>query len=168
MICIQVNTIHIMRKLDISNSLAMSVFLASKSQERLAELEMKKQLGLTPSQWKIILALNISDGLTQKELADKIYVDGSTLVPILDKMEQNGLIERRADSTDRRINRIFLTSKSESTVDSIILIVLQLRKMIYMGLSEDQINSARKILDVMTNNSDELISSFKTSEQVTP
>jgi len=157
-----------MRKLDISNSLAMSVFLASKSQERLAELEMKKQLGLTPSQWKIILALNISDGLTQKELADKIYVDGSTLVPILDKMEQNGLIERRADSKDRRINRIFLTSKSESTVDSIILIVLQLRKMIYRGLSEDQINSARKILDVMTNNSDDLISSFKTSEQVTP
>ena len=168
MICIQVNIIHIMRKLDISNSLAMSVFLASKSQERLAELEMKKQLGLTPSQWKIILALNISDGLTQKELADKIYVDGSTLVPILDKMEQNGLIERRADSKDRRINRIFLTSKSESTVDSIILIVLQLRKMIYRGLSEDQINSARKILDVMTNNSDDLISSFKTSEQVTP
>jgi MarR family transcriptional regulator, transcriptional regulator for hemolysin len=157
-----------MRKLDITNSLAMSIFLAAKSQERLAELEMKKQLGLTPSQWKIILALNISDGLTQKELADKIYVDGSTLVPILDKMEQNGLIERKADSKDRRINRIFLTSKSESTVDSIILIVLQLRKMIYRGLSENEINSARKILDVMTKNSDELISAFKTSEQVTP
>jgi MarR family transcriptional regulator for hemolysin len=168
MICIQVNIIHIMRKLDISNSLGMSVFLTSKSQERLAELEMKKQLGLTPSQWKIILALNISDGLTQKELADKIYVDGSTLVPILDKMEQNGLIERKADSKDRRINRIFLTSKSESTVDSIILIVLQLRKMIYRGLTEDEINSARKILDVMTKNSNEMISSFKTSEQVTP
>jgi MarR family transcriptional regulator for hemolysin len=156
-----------MRKLDITNSLAMSIFLAAKSQERLAELEMKKQLGLTPSQWKIILALNLSDGLTQKELADKIYVDGSTLVPILDKMEQNGLIERKADSKDRRINRIFLTSKSESTVDSIILIVLQLRKMIYMGLSEDEINSARKTLDVMTRNSDDLISAFKTSEQVT-
>ena len=157
-----------MRKLDIANSLAMSIFLAAKSQERLAELEMKKQLGLTPSQWKIILALNLTDGLTQKELADKIYVDGSTLVPILDKMERNGLIERKADSKDRRINRIFLTSKSESTVDSIILIVLQLRKMIYRGLSEDQIDSARKILDVMTRNSDELISAFKTPEQVTP
>ena len=168
MICIPVDTIHIMRKLDITSSLAMSIFLASKSQERLAELEMKKQLGLTPSQWKVILALNLTDGLTQKELADKIYVDGSTLVPILDKMEQNGLIERRADSKDRRINRIFLTSKSESTVDSIILIVLQLRKMIYRGLSEDQINSARKTLDVMTKNSDELISTFKTSEQITP
>jgi len=153
-----------MRKLDITNSIGMAVFLTSKSQERLAELEMKKQLGLTPSQWKIILALNITDGLTQKELADKIYVDGSTLVPILDKMEQNGLIERKADPNDRRINRIFLTSKSESTVDSIILIVLQLRKMMYRGVSEEEMNSARKVLDAITKNSDELISAFKTSE----
>lgn len=168
MICIPVNVIHVMRKLDISNSLSMSVFLTSKSLERLGELEMKKQLGLTPSQWKIILALNISDGFTQKELADKIYVDGSTLVPILDKMEQNGLIERRADSKDRRINRIFLTPKSESTVDSIILIVLQLRKMIYRGISEDEINSARKILETMTKNSDTLISGFKSSERDVP
>lgn len=162
MICIPVDVIHNMRKLDISSSLGVSVFLASKSQERLAELEMKKQLGLTPSQWKIILALSLTDGLTQKELADKIYVDGSTLVPILDKMEQNGLIERKADSNDRRINRIFLTSKAESTVDSIILIVLQLRKMMYRGVSEEEMNSARKVLDTITKNSDELINAFKT------
>jgi MarR family transcriptional regulator for hemolysin len=157
-----------MRKLDISNSLGVSVFLAAKSQERLAELEMKKQLGLTPSQWKIILALSLTDGLTQKELADKIYVDGSTLVPILDKMEQNGLIERKADTNDRRINRIFLTPKSESTVDSIILIVLQLRKMMYKGVSEEEMNSARKVLDAITKNSDELISNSKSPEQIAP
>ena len=168
MICIPVNMIPIMRKLDLNNSLGVFLVLASKSQERLAELEMKKQLGLTPAHWKVILALNVSDGLTQKELADKIYVDGSTLVPILDKMEQNGLVERRADPKDRRINRIFLTPKSESTVDSIILIVLQLRKMIYRGVSEDEINSARKILEVIIKNSDTLISEFKSSEQNTP
>jgi MarR family transcriptional regulator for hemolysin len=79
-------------------------------------------------------------------------------------MEQNGLIERKADSNDRRINRIFLTSKAESTVDSIILIVLQLRKMMYRGVSEEEMNSARKVLDAITKNSDELISAFKTSD----
>ena len=157
-----------MRKLDLNNSLGTLIFLATKSQERLAELEMKKQLGLTPAHWKVILALNVSDGLTQKELADKIYVDASTLVPVIDKMEQNGLVERRADPKDRRINRIFLTPKSESTVDSIILIVLQLRKMIYNGISEDEINSARKILETVIKNSDTVISQFKSSERDTP
>jgi MarR family transcriptional regulator for hemolysin len=143
----------------------MLIALASKSQERLADLEMRKQLGLTPAHWRVILALNISDGLTQKELADKIYVDGSTLVPVIDKMEQNGLVERRADPNDRRMNRIFLTKKSESTVDSIILIVLQLRKMIYRGISGDEINSTRKILATMIKNSDTIINELKSSEQ---
>lgn len=154
-----------MRKLDISDSIGVLIFLAAKSQERLAELEMKKQLGLTPAHWKIILALNITDGLTQKELAEKIYVDGSTLVPVLDKMEKNGLVERRADAKDRRINRIFLTKKSESTVDSIILIVLQLRKMMYKGISEKEINLARKILTTMIKNSDTEINELKSSEK---
>jgi len=143
----------------------MLIALASKSQERLADLEMRKQLGLTPAHWRVILALNISDGLTQKELADKIYVDGSTLVPVIDKMEQNGLVERRADPNDRRMNRIFLTKKSESTVDSITLIVLQLRKMIYRGISGDEINSTRKILATMIKNSDTIINELKSSEQ---
>ncbi len=154
-----------MRKLDINDSIGMLIFLAAKSQERLAELEMKKQLGLTPAHWKIILALNITNGLTQKELAEKIYVDGSTLVPVIDKMEKNGLVERRADVKDRRMNRIFLTKKSESTVDSIILIVLQLRKMMYKGLSEKEIDSAKKILATLIKNSDTEINALKSSER---
>ena len=53
-----------MRKLDVANSLGMQVILTSKSLERLAEVEMKNRLSLTGSQWKIILALNLSDGLS--------------------------------------------------------------------------------------------------------
>ncbi|MGI0075768.1 MAG: MarR family transcriptional regulator, partial [Nitrosotalea sp.] len=117
-----------MRKLDLSDSMGALIALAAKSQERLAEIEMKKQLELTPTQWKVILVLNIIDGPTQKEIAEKINVDGSTLVPVIDKMVKNGLVKRKADSEDRRNNRIFLTKKAESTVDSIIAIILQLRK----------------------------------------
>ena len=152
-----------MRKLDLSESVGALIALAAKSQERLAEIEMKKQLGLTPAQWKVILVLNITDGLTQKEIAEKINVDGSTLVPVIDKMEQTGLVERKADSKDRRNNRIFLTKKSESTVDSIILIILQLRKIIYHGISEDEISSTRNILKILIKNSDDASSQIKTS-----
>jgi MarR family transcriptional regulator for hemolysin len=157
-----------MRKLDLSESVGALIALASKSQERLAEIEMKKQLGLTPAQWKVILVLNIMDGLTQKEIAEKINVDGSTLVPVIDKMEQSGLVERKADSKDRRNNRIFLTKKSESTVDSIIMIILQLRKIIYNGISEDEISSTRNVLKILIKNSDAASIQAKTSGKVTP
>ncbi|CUR52070.1 MarR family transcriptional regulator [Nitrosotalea devaniterrae] len=157
-----------MRKLDLSESVGALIALASKSQERLAEIEMKKQLGLTPAQWKVILVLNIMDGLTQKEIAEKINVDGSTLVPVIDKMEQSGLVERKADSKDRRNNRIFLTKKSESTVDSIIMIILQLRKIIYNGISEDEISSTKNVLKILIKNSDAASIQAKTSGKVTP
>lgn len=143
-----------MRKLDLSESVGTLIALAAKSQEHLAEIEMKKQLGLTPAQWKVILVLNMMDGLTQREIAEKINIDGSTLVPVIDKMEQSGLVERKADSKDRRNNRIFLTKKSESTVDSIIMIILQLRKIIYNGISEDQISSIKNVLKTLIKNSD--------------
>jgi MarR family transcriptional regulator for hemolysin len=130
------------------------IALAAKSQERLAEIEMKKQLGLTPAQWKVILVLNIMDGLTQKEIAEKISIDGSTLVPVLDKMEQDGLVQRKADSKDRRNNRIFLTEKSESTVDSIIGIIFQLRKTVYAGIPESEISSTKNVIRSIIQNVD--------------
>jgi len=150
-----------MRKLDVTNSLGMQVILTSKSLERLAEVEMKNRLSLTGSQWKIILALNLSDGLSQKELAEKIYVDGSTLVPIMDKMEREELVERRPDPKDRRNNRIFLTKKSESVVDSIIEIILQVRKLAYKGLSQEELESARAILKKIMDNADSVTNKVK-------
>lgn len=161
MICIQVNNNHIVRKLELENSLGALIFLASKSQERIAEIAIKKQLGLTPSQWKIILALNMMNGLTQKDLAEKIYIDGSTLVPVIDKMEKNGWVERKLDSKDRRINRVFLTKKSESTVNSITLIIMQLRKIIYKGISESEIDRVKKTLKNIIENSDKAFNEVK-------
>lgn len=150
-------------KLDVENSPGALIFLASKSQERLAEVEIKKQLGLTPAQWKIILALGMTDGLTQKEIADKIYVDSSTLVPIIDKMEENGLVERKSDSKDRRINRIFITKKSESTVESIVAIVIQLRKTVYRGISESDLELVKNTLKTVIKNSENAMSMIKSS-----
>lgn len=142
------------RKLDLNESLGMALILATKSLEKLADVKMKGELGLTSSQWKIVLALNFTNGLTQKDLADKIYSDGSTLVPIIDKMVQNGLVDRRPDPNDRRNNRIYLTKKAESVVDSIVDIVFEIRKLAYKGISDNEIKSVRLILDKITTNSE--------------
>ncbi len=132
------------------------MLLASKSIERAAEYEIKNKLGLTSSQWKVILALNLFEGLSQKELADKIYVDGSTLVPVIDKMETKGLIERRPDPKDRRHNRLYLTERSESIVDSIIKIILQLRKKMYRGISQEQQEYLKIYLRKIADNADKV------------
>jgi len=136
------------------NSVGTAIFLASKSLERAAEYRIKNELGLTSSQWKVILALKFFNGISQKELAGKIYVDGSTLVPVIDKMENGGLVERKPDPNDRRNNLIFLTKKSESLVDSIIEILLQLRKEFYKGISQKEQDKVQTILRKITDNAD--------------
>ena len=82
----------------------------------------------------------------------------------MDKMEENGLVERKSDSKDRRINRIFLTKKSESTVDSITMIVLQLRKMIYHGISESDLDLVKNTLRTIIKNSENTLSEIKSSQ----
>ena len=143
-----------MRKIDLENSIGTIIFLASKSLERAAEYRIKDELGLTSSQWKVIMALKFFNGISQKELAGKIYVDGSTLVPVIDKMENGGLVERKPDPNDRRNNLIFLTKKSESTINSIIEILFQLRKEFYKGISQKEQDKVRIILRKITDNAD--------------
>ncbi|MGB6464355.1 MAG: MarR family transcriptional regulator [Nitrosotalea sp.] len=150
-----------MRKLDLRDSIGTLIFLTSKVLEGVAEYEIKSKLGLTSSQWKVILALNLFDGLSQRELADKIYVDSSTLVPVIDRMEKNGLLERKLDPEDRRHNRLYLTKKSESIVDSIIEIILQLRKTLYKGLSKDDLELMRPSLKRIIDNADKLMNKYK-------
>lgn len=153
-ICIQVIDMQSMRKLDLNESLGMALILTTKSLEKLSDMKMKSELDLTSSQWKVILALNFNDGSTQKELASKIYTDSSTLVPIIDKMVENGLVERRPDPDDRRNNRIYLTKKAESTVDSIIDSVFEVRKVAYKGVTENEIKSVRLILGKIVANAE--------------
>ncbi|MEO9277897.1 MAG: MarR family transcriptional regulator [Nitrososphaera sp.] len=154
-----------MQKLDLNESLGMALILATKSLERLADAKMKTELGLTSSQWKIILALNFIEGQTQKEIAEKIYSDSSTLVPIIDKMVQNGLVERRVDPNDRRNNRIYLTKKAGNVVDAIVDIVINMRKIAYKGITNDELKLVRTILDKITANSENAI---KTQKQSAP
>ena len=73
--------------------------------------------GLTDATWTPLLHLRAwGDGVTQKELAERVGLDGSSLVRLLDILEGKGWVERRADPADRRSKRIFLTE--EGKVDS--------------------------------------------------
>jgi len=65
--------------------------------------------GMTRAQWAVLVRLDRSEGLKQAELAEMLDLQPITLTRLLDRLAQNGLIERRADPNDRRANRLFLT-----------------------------------------------------------
>jgi MarR family transcriptional regulator, transcriptional regulator for hemolysin len=67
-----------------------------------------RQYGMTRAQWAVLVRLDRSEGLKQSELAEMLDLQPITLTRLLDRLAQNGLIERRADPNDRRANRLFL------------------------------------------------------------
>ena len=69
-------------------------------------------LGLTRSRWSVLARLSDRGGIQQQELAKLLDIKPITLTRHLDRLESDGLIERRNDPEDRRANRIYLTSKA--------------------------------------------------------
>jgi MarR family transcriptional regulator for hemolysin len=67
--------------------------------------------GLTEATWRpLVYVARLGAGVRQKELAVALGIEGPSLVRLLDGLERRGLIERRADGTDRRARGIHLTA----------------------------------------------------------
>ena len=64
--------------------------------------------GITRAQWAVLAKVERSEGLKQTELAEQMEMQPITLTRLVDKLCNNGWIERRGDATDRRVNRLYL------------------------------------------------------------
>lgn len=73
--------------------------------------ERGQKLGFAPGQFPILLELWSEDGLTQKQLLDRLDVEQATLANTLARMERDGLILRRKHPTDKRSQQIFLSER---------------------------------------------------------
>jgi MarR family transcriptional regulator for hemolysin len=141
-----------MKKFDYENSMGYFVYVASKTFQKAFDLELRNKIGITLTQSKVIFALYLNSGLTQKELADKIGIESPTLVPIIDKMEEDGYLKRKSDTTDRRIKRVYTTSKIDSLWDSMMECAMHIRKIYMEDISEQEIKSSLGVIKKITEN----------------
>lgn len=75
-----------------------------------------RDLGLTRSQWHTLAYLNANEGIHQGGLAEILEIEPITLVRILDRLEERGLIERRQHPTDRRIWLLYLREEARPLI----------------------------------------------------
>lgn len=64
--------------------------------------------GITRAQWAVLAKVERTEGMKQTELAEQMEMQPITLTRLIDKLCDNGWIERRGDDTDRRVNRLYL------------------------------------------------------------
>jgi DNA-binding MarR family transcriptional regulator len=94
-----------------------------------------KELGLTRSQWWVLTALYAKEGVAQSELAAFMDLEKATLGRLLDRLEEKGWIERRADPVDRRVKRVYLTDTVQSLMRELREIAADIRSDAMKGLS---------------------------------
>src|SRR5665811_1063104 len=78
-----------------------------------------KTRGTTRAQWIVLFRLRQQEGLSQVDLADVLELQPISLVRLLDRLVEHGLLERRHDPKDRRANRLFLTARGRQLVDDL-------------------------------------------------
>jgi DNA-binding MarR family transcriptional regulator len=108
-----------------------------------------KGRGTTRAQWIVLFRLREQEGLSQVDLAEVLELQPISLVRLLDRLVEHGLLERRQDPRDRRANRLFLTASGRQLVDDLDslrdAIATDVLKNIPVGAIEISLNTLRDI-----------------------
>jgi len=109
--------------------------------------ERLRPLGLSQSRWMVLLHLSRrGDGVVQKALAEWMGIEGPTLVRILDRMTEDGWIERRESPSDRRSKTVHLTPQSRAIIEQISAVAAQLRGELLADIPEAELEACMRVL----------------------
>jgi DNA-binding MarR family transcriptional regulator len=95
--------------LQLDDQLCFALYSASRAVTR-AYAPLLQPLGLTYPQYLVLLVLWQRDGASVKQLGERLALDSGTLTPLLQRLESQGLVERRRGGDDERVVRIHLTA----------------------------------------------------------
>jgi MarR family transcriptional regulator for hemolysin len=106
-----------------------------------------QEAGGSISTW-VVLEHALEDGqLSQRLLARRISIEGPTLVRHLDRLEAEGLVERRRDESDRRVVRVVVTTAGKELHDRLRRVADGMDSEIGALLSEQELKTMRRVLD---------------------
>jgi DNA-binding MarR family transcriptional regulator len=78
-----------------------------------------KVIGVTRPQWQVLVTLKRHEGINQGGLAEQLDVEPITVCRMVDRLQDAGLVERRADAADRRSWRLYLTPRAHELLDQL-------------------------------------------------
>ncbi len=115
-------------------------------------------LGLTRAQWRVLARISRNEGCTQTKLAAELEIEKPTLGRLIDRLQANDWVERRADENDARTKRVFLTSRAQPVLKKMYSLADDVLDAAFSGLTRDQADQLlQSLLHVKSNLSELLI-----------
>ncbi len=107
-----------------------------------------KDLGMSQASWlAIAVAAKAAAPLAQIDLANRVGVEGATMVATLDRLERAGLIERTPSTTDRRVKRVVLTPAGLQLYAKVRHEADAVRKQLLSGIDPKLLRMATELLE---------------------
>ncbi len=114
-----------------------------------------RTIGVTRAQWLTIAAVRRREGATQRQIAEMLDVGDVTIGRLIDKVCEQGWVERRPDPADRRAHRVFLTPKAMPVLEKLDLLADDEERRALAGLTEAEVAQFSALLDhVLANLAD--------------
>ncbi|GAA0727488.1 hypothetical protein GCM10008905_25120 [Clostridium malenominatum] len=102
---------------------------------------------ITRVQWIALYYIGEEEGITQKDLSDKMNVKESTVVRLIDRMEREGIVERIKNSEDRRVTKLHLTKEGKEKREEILPVGEEFSREGIDGISEEHLAVFKEVLE---------------------
>ena len=123
-----------------------------------------RPLGLSQGKWRTLIHLSQGGNkLTQKEIAERMGIEEPTLAGLLDRLQEDGWIERRESSSDRRCKIIHLQRGSEPVLEKIFDTAHGLRHELIEDVPPDDLEACIRVLTQIRKKAEEPPASAKNS-----
>ncbi len=106
-------------------------------------------LGISTAQAYPLVLIAQNDGIRQGELADRLDIEGPTLVRMLDQLGALGLVDRRTDSADQRAKTLHLTPAGEALAERVEPVLYSTRARLLAGVSDDDLEVCLLVFDAL-------------------
>lgn len=136
---------------DFDESIGYWIAMTHQSYMRLFN-EMLAPHGITFRQAQLLGMLALDGPLSQTELAARMLIEPPSLVGILDRAEEAGLIERRSCSEDRRRKLVHPLPAADKVWERIAQCGREIRRQAVAGLSDDEVKTLRYLLEKVREN----------------
>ena len=140
-----------MSKLPAKREIAFTIMDVARMLRTYAD-QRARQFGISRAQWTVLIRIDRTEGLKQSELADILDMQPISLTRLLDRLAENGLIERRADPNDRRANRLYLKPAARPMLEQLAALGADMMTTVLEGLDTKTVERMLSDLGLIKDN----------------
>jgi MarR family transcriptional regulator, transcriptional regulator for hemolysin len=104
------------------------------------------EAGASYATFVILDAISLEPGLSQRQIARYLSIEGPPLTRHLDRLEAEGLVERRRDERDRRVQRVYSTTVGTRLYQALCPIVVGLEDELLAGVPPRDVEAFARVL----------------------